>query len=62
MMRCYHTVSLDFDNWEIEGWRNTELSRFPFLRDLKIWCDVGEITLRQWKTENSKFGPWSNAP
>ncbi|KAF3624501.1 hypothetical protein FXO37_31344 [Capsicum annuum] len=51
----YHAVSLEIDNWEIEGWRDAEPSCCPFLRNLELWRDAGKIMLRHWKKDNSEF-------
>ncbi|PHT70293.1 hypothetical protein T459_25397 [Capsicum annuum] len=59
--RSYHTVSLEIDNWKIERWSDTVPSRCPFLRDLELWCNAGEIALRYWKKDNSKFECWHDA-
>ncbi|PHU04807.1 hypothetical protein BC332_25629 [Capsicum chinense] len=41
----------EFDNWETEGWRDAEPSRFPFFCDLELWRDAEEIVLRHWKRD-----------
>ncbi|KAF3642456.1 hypothetical protein FXO38_21093 [Capsicum annuum] len=60
-MRRYRVVSLEIENWEIERWRDAELSRCPFLRDLELWRDAREIALRHSKKENYEFEYWRDA-
>ncbi|KAF3635453.1 hypothetical protein FXO38_17603 [Capsicum annuum] len=43
-MRRYRVMSLEFDNYETEGWRDAEPSRCPFFCNLEIWSDVEKIT------------------
>ncbi|PHU30644.1 hypothetical protein BC332_02737 [Capsicum chinense] len=61
VMRCYCIVSLEFDNWETEGWRDAEPSRYHFLYDLKVWHDV-PLSEPLLEFDKCNFLLWRGAP